>query len=165
MKTIYLIRHVESEYNLAQSQGLIFNQRDVDLTLRGERQAQELAQKLPHLKFDLILVSPLKRAQRTYELSGLKTQSMMTLPLIRECRTDLCDFFEGEEVMLETDAEISDRVTAIKDYLRKLPESIHLIALVTHADLIWHLTSVQPTGEGESYGEWLENAEYTIIQV
>jgi len=42
MKTIYLIRHAESEYNLFFNQGQRLNKKDPNLTTTGIIQAQRL---------------------------------------------------------------------------------------------------------------------------
>jgi broad specificity phosphatase PhoE len=161
MKTIYLIRHAESEFNLAHDQGLCDDRKDSDLTSTGEDQAKQLGKDLSEIQFDLILVSPLKRAQRTYELSNLHGDKYLISNLIREYRTDPCDFLDTEPIVLETQTEIQTRIDQIKDYLQSC--SGQMIALVSHADLIWHLTAEDH--DGETYGEWLANADYTIINM
>jgi broad specificity phosphatase PhoE len=63
MKTVYFIRHGESEANargITAGSGL-----DVGLTKHGEQQAQRLGQTLKDKQVDLIVTSPLKRAADT----------------------------------------------------------------------------------------------------
>ncbi len=161
-KTIYLIRHAESEFNLARDQGLSYDGKDPDLTVKGEDQARQLGKDLTDVQFDLVLISTLKRAERTAELMKLKSKLSMAGDLYREYRTDPCDFFEDEEIVIETLEELQSRVQLIKAYLRNHCEG-NVIAVVSHADLIWHLTA--ENHEGETYGEWLANADYTIITI
>ena len=60
---IYSTRHGQTSYN---KQELIMGTTDIDLDETGEKQAQELAEKIKQLgNIDLMIVSPMKRAMRT----------------------------------------------------------------------------------------------------
>jgi broad specificity phosphatase PhoE len=64
---VYLVRHGETAWSITgQHTGLT----DLALTPRGEEQARALAPRLKELRFDHVLSSPLRRAQRTCELAG-----------------------------------------------------------------------------------------------
>jgi uncharacterized phosphatase len=66
MKTIYFVRHGESEANAAgitAGGGL-----DVGLTEHGRQQAQKVGQELKDKKVELIVSSPLKRSYQTAEI-------------------------------------------------------------------------------------------------
>jgi broad specificity phosphatase PhoE len=64
---VYLVRHGETAWSITgQHTGLT----DLALTPRGEEQARALGPRLKDLRFDLVLSSPLRRAQRTCELAG-----------------------------------------------------------------------------------------------
>ncbi len=65
---LYLIRHGQTEWSLS---GQHTGQTDLPLTSEGERQASNLATVLGGINFSQILTSPLQRARRTCELSGL----------------------------------------------------------------------------------------------
>jgi broad specificity phosphatase PhoE len=64
MKTLYFIRHAESEFNRT---GTWTGGQDIPLSKEGRQQAQEAGQKLKGTHFDLILSSPLERAKHTAE--------------------------------------------------------------------------------------------------
>ncbi|WP_028516418.1 histidine phosphatase family protein [Ruminococcus flavefaciens] len=60
---IYSTRHGQTAYN---KQEIILGTTDIELDETGERQAQELAEKIKELgNIDLMIVSPMKRAIRT----------------------------------------------------------------------------------------------------
>ncbi len=60
---IYSTRHGQTAYN---KQEIILGTTDIDLDETGEKQAQELAEKINELgNIDLMIVSPMKRAMRT----------------------------------------------------------------------------------------------------
>lgn len=59
---IYIVRHGQTNWNLlGKCQGWV----DIELNETGLKQAEELAQKLAHVKFDICFASPLKRAIKT----------------------------------------------------------------------------------------------------
>lgn len=62
MKTIYLIRHGESEHN---AKGLMAGWTDGALTEKGHQQARETAEKLVAYPIERIYASDLRRAQET----------------------------------------------------------------------------------------------------
>ena len=60
---IYSTRHGQTAYN---KQEIILGTTDIDLDETGEKQAQELAEKINELgNIDLMIVSPMKRAMKT----------------------------------------------------------------------------------------------------
>ncbi len=61
MKTIYLVRHGQSEGNASG----VFQKRDVPLTAKGLEQAAFIARRAAKLDFDVIIASPLLRAKQT----------------------------------------------------------------------------------------------------
>ena len=65
---LYLIRHGQTEWSLS---GQHTGQTDLPLTPEGETQASQLTRLLAGIEFNEILISPLQRARRTCELSGL----------------------------------------------------------------------------------------------
>lgn len=80
--SIYLARHGESEWNAIDK---IQGQQDTDLTLQGEKQALNLANKLKHINFAAIFSSDLMRAKRTAEIIKLDRQlAIITAQALRE---------------------------------------------------------------------------------
>jgi len=65
---IYLIRHGETAWTIS---GQHTGRSDIPLTAGGERDAQELSDRVGGMTFAYVLTSPLQRAQRTGELAGL----------------------------------------------------------------------------------------------
>ena len=94
MTEVYLIRHGESEANVAEfldlsSDTYIF---DAELTPKGKMQAKATANKLNHIEFDLIVSSPLSRALQTYEIIFSKRDIKLDInPLHREYVAHSCD--------------------------------------------------------------------------
>jgi broad specificity phosphatase PhoE len=64
---IDLVRHGETEWSRDRKHT---SRTDVELTRTGERQARAVGESLRGRTYDLILVSPMKRAQRTCALAG-----------------------------------------------------------------------------------------------
>lgn len=64
----YLIRHGETEWSLS---GQHTGRTDIPLTIGGEAEAQSLQPLLGAITFSAVLTSPLQRARRTCDLTGL----------------------------------------------------------------------------------------------
>jgi probable phosphoglycerate mutase len=67
-KEILLVRHGESREQSGQTSDGV----DPDLSRLGERQARLLRARLAGERFDAVYVSPLRRAWRTFELTGIE---------------------------------------------------------------------------------------------
>lgn len=76
---IWLIRHGESAWNVT---GQHTGQTDIELSAEGERQARSLGEQLGGRKFDLVLVSPMKRAMATCRLAGYLDQAEQVPDLV-----------------------------------------------------------------------------------
>ncbi len=83
MKTIYLVRHGETESNAA---SLVQDGTSI-LSEKGKRQAQVLAERLRHLKHDHVLVSDYIRTRQTVEpfLQYTSVEPIYT-PIVRETK-------------------------------------------------------------------------------
>ena len=68
MKQIWLVRHGQSRSQSAEDADVV----DPELSELGRRQAERLVNPLHNLRSDLILISPLRRAWQTYQLSGIR---------------------------------------------------------------------------------------------
>lgn len=132
-----LIRHAQSFSNL-----LGRHIPDAPLTERGEYQADVLGRYLNLLEknnFDLIVLSPLERAQRTAHLARLQGQEVIT--------SDLC--VEWGDVEGETFEQFLERMEKLREFLSTCPYNT---AVVCHAVVICTLT-----------GARMANAEYTEV--
>lgn len=63
-KIVYLVRHGQSEHNVAP----VFQADDSPLSEDGRKQAEIMANRAKHLKFDVLLASPMTRAKQTAEI-------------------------------------------------------------------------------------------------
>ena len=154
---IFLLRHVESKFNRYP----LLKEYDCGVTEFGKEQASNIS--LPNIKFDEILISPLKRVQETLLYLQIdKTINVKILNELREVKKDICDFYNNEEIIYESEKEILLRIMYIKTYLN---ENINKnILIIGHADLFWYLTSY--VKDEERFGKWLENGEifqYNLI--
>ena len=76
---VYLARHGETAWSLTgQHTGLT----DLPLTIRGERNAINLGQRLSGINFSSVLCSPLQRARRTCELAGFGAAASIDADLV-----------------------------------------------------------------------------------
>jgi probable phosphoglycerate mutase len=76
---VYLARHGETAWTISgQYTGLT----DLPLTERGERNARQLAERLPGLIFAKVFTSPLQRAVRTCELAGFGAMAEIDRDLV-----------------------------------------------------------------------------------
>jgi broad specificity phosphatase PhoE len=95
-KTIYLIRHGQTEYNL---QGIIQGRGiDSDLNEIGKLQAEAFFQSYQHIKFDTIYTSTLKRTQQS-------VQAFINLGIPTKAHDGLDEInwgvYEGKKVTVE----------------------------------------------------------------
>jgi broad specificity phosphatase PhoE len=67
LQKICLVRHGETAWTIS---GQHTGRTDIELTERGERDAQQLSARLRGMTFANVLTSPLRRARRTSELAG-----------------------------------------------------------------------------------------------
>jgi probable phosphoglycerate mutase len=93
---IVLVRHAETEWSRS---GRHTGRTDIPLTDEGRAAARALAVRLGEWRFRRVLVSPLRRARETCELSGLGDQA--------EVREDLAEWDYGDYEGL-TSAQISE---------------------------------------------------------
>ncbi len=75
-KTVYLIRHGQSNHNIKP----IFQGYDVELSKRGQLQVTSVAERVAKLDFDVLVSSPQKRAFQTAEAI-----SKLTSKPVQEC--------------------------------------------------------------------------------
>ncbi len=111
--TIYIVRHGETEWN---TEGRLQGQKDSLLTVKGEKQAAQTAEKLKGVKFDAIFSSDLLRAKRTAEI--IKLERQLEVNTTKALRERALGHHEGKL--------IKDYENDIKDLLEKykrIPEA------------------------------------------
>lgn len=89
---IYFTRHGQTEWNALNK---ICGLTDINLTEKGIEQAEELAEKLMHKNIDLIIASPMRRAQTTAKIVAGKCQ----VPILTDERLIEQNYgiYEGED--------------------------------------------------------------------
>ncbi len=144
---IYLLRHCESTFNIdPTSLG-----KDCELTLLGKDQAKKLTG-----HYDLVIISPLKRAMQTLELSNITYDYLDITHLAREHNTDICDFFTAEPIIYETEKDCISRAESLKKYIYLMKDHDRIL-LLSHHDIIWYLTS--HISRSIRFGIGLQNGE------
>jgi len=150
--SVYLLRHAESLYNSDHKHDF-----DCGLTIQGIGQASAIKG-----LYDLVVVSPLRRALETLTHSDIRGP-VETWYEVREIVCSRCDLIEGESFVVESEESILDRVEKFKQKLRQVLESHNKVLVVTHADFIWYLTS--SVSQGERYGTWANNGEIVRLDI
>ena len=152
-KVVYLIRHGESSFNANLTDDI-----DCNLTDLGKKQSLILGERLSENHFDLVIVSPLARALQTLEISKLIYDRMEINHLCREYKIDKCDFLFGEKIEFEKEDDVKNRCLEFRLYLESI--NCKRIAVICHSDFIYYFTSGY-----NNDGIWLDNADYTIINI
>ena len=151
-KEIYLIRHGQSEANIALDLDKPNFYYDAKLTSLGKKQAQDTQKKLNNIDFDLLLCSPLTRALQTFSLifPNLSSEAVI-LPFVREhslCSSEVGrqpsilskefpDFkfnnlknywwnnninIDEKKIIFESMEDLDKRVLIFKKWIQKRPE-------------------------------------------
>lgn len=132
---IYVLRHGQTVLNV---QGKFQGRIDTELTNVGIKQVEESKSDLSKIKFDLVFVSPLKRAIDT---AKIVTNHELTIePRIiersfgsLEGKSSVPDYEERiEEFGIEPLQEIRDRVNNFLDEVKEKYSDKHNILIVTH---------------------------------
>lgn len=126
MATITIIRHAQSEINANHDlpAELSANSR---LSPKGMEQAADL-----DFKFDLLILTPLKRTLQTYTFSKIKTADVMINPLFRELMDGPANLLEMEEYKSESLLELDKRVDIAIAWLREISHSYKSIGIISH---------------------------------
>jgi broad specificity phosphatase PhoE len=162
LTTIYLVRHGQTEWNV---KGLAQGHLDSSLTQEGIKQAQEISQKLKHIRFADIFSSDLLRAKRTADIVAQEHKLIVkTTKLLRE-RTfgkyegkPYKDFHDAFNMLLKKYQNISDKektklklaqnIDSIDEIMSRLFVFLREIALsyinkkvlvITHGGVMRHL--------------------------
>lgn len=128
---IYFVRHGESRFNAG-----LGDEFDTALSDAGKMQAGNLFGDV-----DLVIVSPLKRAQETLFRSAIKYQKLHISSLCRERRNvSNCDYLVGEPKIPETDEQFGLRVLEFRALLDLLRPLYKRILVVSHGIFIMGTT-------------------------
>ena len=167
-KEIYLIRHGQSEANIALDLDNPNYYYDSKLTHIGKKQAQKTEKKLKNINFDLMLCSPLSRALQTFSfIFPNLIQDAVILSFVREHSTnssevgrqpavlekEFPDFnfknlnnywwnndipIDEKKIIFESMEDLDKRVLKFKKWIHKRSEK--RIALVSHGTFISRIT-------------------------
>ena len=104
--TIYLVRHGESEANVAGLHGL-----DTKLTETGKKQAKLLAQQFKKIHFDAIFSSPLVRAKETAAIIAEEHKlEVLTKEALRERNEGILDGKAAKDMSIEFEKMYNMRI-------------------------------------------------------
>jgi probable phosphoglycerate mutase len=107
MLTLYLVRHGESEMNVANT--LSYKLADGPLTEKGLQQARRVAQRLADHQLDCIYTSPLQRARQTAHCIAEQTGApVQVVEALREIDCGILDG-RGDEEALAITREVDRR--------------------------------------------------------
>lgn len=165
MKSIYFVRHGESEWNAANK---ICGATDIPLTARGHEQAVKTGQRILELgiKADVILYSPLMRAKDT----ALHISQMTGIPAVEEpalfeqnfgkyegtprhseefeaAKQQFANHYDGGESMLQM-------AQRIYNFLDRLKEDDRTVILVAHNGICRVIKSYFEDMTNEEYGRF-----------
>lgn len=131
MKKITVIRHAQSKFNTGTCKPEELP--NCRITDHGKEQASHL-----HHKFDILVLSPLKRSIETYVHSGIQVGKVEISDLFRECMDDSgrLNFLELEEQRQENYEQVVERARKAIKYICSLPENN--IGIISHGIFIWH---------------------------
>jgi broad specificity phosphatase PhoE len=91
MKQIWLVRHAQSKSQSGEDN----DERNPELSDLGRQQAQRLIDPLKAIRLDRILLSPLKRAWQTYQLSQVNAPKVEFDSRIAESNWGIPNYYQG----------------------------------------------------------------------
>jgi isoleucyl-tRNA synthetase len=158
--TYFVLRHGEADHNLSQTTS---DTNDVPshLTQKGKEHIAQTAQQLKNKKIDLVLVSPLMRAQETAEIvkewCGLSADQIITDERIKEVQTgfngksntEYYNFFNSPEERFEKKHADGETLIDIKKRVGEFMYDIESkysnknILIISHEYPIWMLMSLK----------------------
>lgn len=121
--SVFLLRHGESTANSGEDDCI-----DAGLSAKGVEQARAVVG-----RFDLAVVSPLRRAQQTLELSAIQANLQIVESLCRERVIHHRDTLVGEAFRAETDEEFWKRVELFRAKISAWSEANDTILVVGHS--------------------------------
>jgi len=127
MKTIFLVRHGESESNVA---GLMSGTgKDVAITVKGRGQAKKAGQELKDKGIELIVCSPLKRTQETASIIavelGYDVKQIVINPLFTERSYGIYEGGPMDEFYKDSDNnKVSESAETTEQMHKRLSEAL-----------------------------------------
>jgi uncharacterized phosphatase len=143
MKTIFFVRHGESESNIANIVSGSGN--DIHLTARGRQQAKKAGQELKQYNIELIVCSPMIRTVDTAniiaEQIGYNSNRIIQNPLLVERTYGIYEGLPSENyraalasgkvhASVETEEQMYKRFSKVLVWLKNLPQN--RIAIISH---------------------------------
>jgi broad specificity phosphatase PhoE len=128
MKTITFIRHGLSESNMGRN----VDTKNTKLALEGMENVKNLSG-----EYELIILSPLRRAIQTYALSNIKTQNVIISPLVREWTSHgvhLPNFLDLEDIFKESIEDLDKRIENTMSFIKAQKETN--ICVISHSEFI-----------------------------
>lgn len=133
VKRITLIRHANSLHNqgiYAETDPRLLNSR---LSDHGIDQAKNFS-----ASFDVLVLSPLRRAIETYADSSIATREVIICPLFREQQDGkIINRLENEAPSVESTMDVRLRAIQARKYLESLNSDN--IGIISHGVFIWYL--------------------------
>jgi len=131
---ITFVRHAQSLYNAG-----LADVKNCPLSPKGCQEASLLGG-----EFDLLVLSPLKRAIQTYAFSQIKAGEIVVSPLARENKTRTLNLLDGEcdppAGGWETGAEVQIRSLSLLNWLKERAGSsggsVFKVGVVSHHDFL-----------------------------
>lgn len=138
-----ICRHAESLANIGHSAEL-----NTDLSIQGKKQAKQLQG-----QYDLVIISPMKRALKTFALSNIIANQVYIEPLFRERIYNQTDMLEPRE-KIETEEDFQQRILNIRKYLVQIRTQYPLasILIISHGITLAYL-----------FGKRLHNAQLMTL--
>ncbi len=131
MPVITCLRHGQSEFNAGKHDVY-----DAKVTELGKQQASQIEG-----HFDLVVCSTLTRTQETLRHSKITYDHLKLLEEAREKRSNKCDFFPEEDLVMETNADMTRRMLKLKEILKGLATSYSNILVIGHNAMFKFFTS------------------------
>lgn len=139
---ITLIRHGESKFNA----GVCKNREEL-INCRITDKGKEQATNIKVQEFDMLLLSPLKRAIETYVYSNIKVKDVFISKLFREYMDGTeCNLLEFEENKVETRDEFQSRVTEAFEFIKQIiannKKNSFRLGVLCHGVFIYYLLTL-----------------------
>ena len=122
---IRLIRHGESFANIGEKRW------DSPLTEKGITQSSKLKG-----HYDLVILSPMRRAQETYIYSQIDCDECVYCESCREIKKGISDHLLFESLKRETEDEFETRINLLMEELRNYSQKYKNIVVFTHGGVI-----------------------------